>query len=232
MRLQKILAEAGVASRRKAEELIAAGRVTVDGVTVTEMGFQTEPDRDIAVDGRPIYREDIRTYVFYKPQGVVSTVTDPQGRPTVSDYFREVPLRLYPVGRLDYDTEGLLLMTNDGALTQLVAHPSHALEKTYRVVVRGLLTEEELTRIQQGIPLEEGLTAPAGLQVLLRGRETMTLLLTIHEGRNRQVRRMFAALGYTVQNLRREREGNITLEGLRPGEYRRLTEQERAELTK
>ncbi|MGI6315981.1 MAG: pseudouridine synthase [Christensenellales bacterium] len=231
MRLQKILAEAGVASRRKAEEMIAAGRVTVDGVTVTEMGYHTDPGRTIAVDGVPIRREPRRTYVFYKPQGVISAVTDPRGRPTVSDYFREVPLRLYPVGRLDYDTEGLLLMTNDGALAQKVTHPSHAMEKAYRVVVRGLPSEEDMTRLRNGIPLEEGMTAPAELRVIHRGRETVTLLLTIREGRNRQVRRMFAALGYTVQNLRRVREGNITLEGLQPGEYRLLSDEEVSELS-
>lgn len=233
MRLQKYMAMCGVASRRHSEELITQGRVTVDGRTIREMGSQVEAGQDVRVDGVPIRLPDAwMTYVFYKPQAVVTTMQDPQGRPTVADYFRDLPGRFYPVGRLDYDTEGLLLVTNDGDLAQVVAHPRYVMEKTYLTVIRGILRPEDRRALERGIMLEDGMTAPAALKILERRRETTLLEITIHEGRNRQVRRMFDAVGYSVQYLLRNRLGPISLNGLQPGERRLITDTERNELLK
>ncbi len=230
MRLQKYLAQAGVASRRKSEEYIQAGRVSVNGAVVTELGTKVEAGDTVCFDGKKVEFEPTVCILFYKPSQVMCTSDDPQGRPIVNDYFRELPLRLYTVGRLDYDTEGLLLVTNDGELANLLTHPSHEIEKTYYVVCRNQLTHEETARLRSGVLVDGRPTAPAKVRVLRAGRDNTRLMMTIHEGRNRQVRKMLYAVGHDVTFLRREQLGHLTLEGLEPGQWRYLTEAETEEL--
>lgn len=228
-RLQKFIAQAGIASRRRAEELITAGRVSVNGRTVTELGSKVEPGRDtVAVDGRPLAGEEKVYILLNKPRGVVTTVSDPQGRRTVSDLVAGIDARLYPVGRLDYNTEGLLIMTNDGVLTHALTHPRHEIPKTYQAVVGGRPDEEKLDRLRIGVRLEDGLTAPARIRILGYDPEAnqTTLEIIIHEGRNRQVRRMFEAIGHPVEKLRRVGFAFLTLAGVRRGSYRFLNQEE------
>ncbi len=233
-RLQKVMARAGVASRRHCEALIQAGRVTVNGQVVTQLGTKVVPGKDvIEVDGRPLGTPETKVYVMLnKPKGYVSTLYDPQGRPKVIDLLGdEVAQRVYPVGRLDYDTEGLLLLTNDGDLAHGLMHPSRMVKKTYIVKVRGVPGPAKLRALQEGIELEDGPTAPAEVKMLdVRPPNSATLSVRIHEGRNRQVRRMFAALGHEVIHLRRTTLGPLKLGDLPVGEWRYLTDQEVADL--
>lgn len=234
-RLQKVMAACGVASRRECEKYITAGRVAVNGRTVTELGTRVGSRDTIAVDGVPLRRKTAkRTLLLYKPRGVVTTMKDPQGRPTVADLVAKVPERLYPVGRLDYQTEGLLLMTNDGELAQHLTHPSHHVNKTYLVEVRGRVPEEKLDLLRLGVPLEDGLTAPAMVYVqeVDEARHVTRFTITIHEGRNRQVRRMCDFIGFPVKHLKRIQVGSLTLEGMKKGQYRDLTPEELADLEK
>jgi len=224
-----------VASRRECEKYITAGRVAVNGRTVTELGTRVGPRDTIAVDGVPLRRKTAkRTLLLYKPRGVVTTMKDPQGRPTVADLVAKVPERLYPVGRLDYQTEGLLLMTNDGELAQHLTHPSHHVNKTYLVEVRGRVPEEKLDLLRLGVPLEDGLTAPAMVYVqeVDEARHVTRFTITIHEGRNRQVRRMCDFIGFPVKHLKRIQVGSLALEGMKKGQYRDLTPEELADLEK
>ena len=229
MRLQKYMAECGVASRRKCEEIILQGRVQVNGETISGMGAQVEEGDEVRLDGVLLQPEKRMQYLLLnKPQGVVTTLSDPQGRKTVRDLITGIPERIYPVGRLDYETEGLLLLTNDGALMQAITHPSHEVEKVYFARVRGKLSEQALGRLECGVTLDDGHhTAPARVELLADDPAFVgqTLLnITVHEGHNRLVRRMFEAVGTTVTYLRRERVGNLTLgAGLRPGQWRHLT---------
>jgi 23S rRNA pseudouridine2605 synthase len=227
-RLQKILAQAGVASRRHAEELIVAGRVTVNGQVVTELGTKADGAVDrICVDGKPLQRPEKKLYfVLHKPAGYVTTMSDPQGRPIVTSLLKEVKERVYPVGRLDYNTEGLLLVTNDGAWANRIAHPRHEVDKEYHVRVRGEVSTEQLQRLAAGIQLEDGMTAPAKAARLSQSESNSWFSLVIHEGRFRQVRRMCSEVGLTVVRLKRVRYGAVELGSLRPGEYRPLTSQE------
>lgn len=234
-RLQKIISQAGLASRRHAEELITAGRVTVNGRVVAELGAKVEPGRDIvAVDGRPLAGEEKYYLLLNKPRGVVTTLSDPRGRKTVAELVAAVPARLYPVGRLDYNTEGLLLLTNDGQLTHALTHPSHEIDKTYVATVAGRPTEEKLDRLRVGITLEDGVTAPA--QVRITGydpeADAATLAIVIHEGRNRQIRRMCEAIGHPVIKLKRTQFAFLTLEGVHRGRYRHLEPEEVSALKK
>lgn len=234
-RLQKVMAACGVASRRECEKYITAGRVAVNGRTVTELGTRVGPRDTIAVDGVPLRRKTVkRTLLLYKPRGVVTTMKDPQGRPTVADLVAKLPERLYPVGRLDYQTEGLLLMTNDGELAQHLTHPSHHVNKTYLVEVRGRVPEEKLDLLRLGVPLEDGLTAPAMVYVqeVDEARHVTRFTITIHEGRNRQVRRMCDFIGFPVKHLKRIQVGSLTLEDMKKGQYRDLTPEELADLEK
>jgi len=229
-RLHKVMAAAGYCSRRQAEQLIAAGRVTVDG-RVALTGEKVAPTTEILVDGRPLGETERRYYVLlHKPVGVVSTLSDPQGRQRVVDLVRDVPARLYPIGRLDLTTSGLLLLTNDGDLAQHLAHPRHEVDKTYLVRVRGHLDRQAISRLEQGVRLEDGLTAPAKVAALRSSGSHCWFELTIHEGRNRQVRRMCEALGYPVSRLARIGYAFLTLKGLEPGAYRLLTDNEVARL--
>jgi 23S rRNA pseudouridine2605 synthase len=223
-RLQKILAAAGVASRRAAEELIRAGRVTVNGA-VASLGESAHADRDaIAVDGVPIHREALEYWMVHKPLGVLTTASDPQGRSTVVDLVRESSARLFPVGRLDLLSEGLVLLTNDGPLAHALLHPSFGEEREYRVTVRGSVDRSTLRRVSEGVELEDGLTAPARVGAAQFDRETRTteFSLTLVEGRKRQIRRMMRALGHPVVRLVRVRMGPLELGRLAPGEARPL----------
>lgn len=227
MRLQKYLADAGVASRRKCEELISLGRVTVNGQPAA-LGQSVAPGDEIALDGVRVEPAGERmVYVFYKPQGVVCTASDPEGRETVLDYFADVPARLYHVGRLDYDSEGLLLMTNDGALANALTHPRHEVEKTYYVICDGKLYDDQKCALEQGVALEDGVTAPARIADSYKTANGNTsFYITIREGRNRQVRRMLKGVGHETLLLRRVGEGPVKLGALRPGEKRKMSAQE------
>ena len=235
MRLQKYMAECGVASRRKCEEIIAAGRVTVNGAVVDYMGAQVEEGDAVCVDGAPIRAERRRQYILLnKPQGVVTTLSNPQGRKTVRELIEGIPERIYPVGRLDYDTEGLLLLTNDGALMQAITHPSREVEKLYFARVHGELTEQALGRLENGLTLDDGhRTARAKVTLLPEDAAfpgLTNLTIAVHEGHNRLVRRMFEAVGARVVYLRRERIGQLTLGHLKTGAWRHLTDAEVAYL--
>lgn len=224
-RLQKIISKAGLASRREAEEFIKAGRVKVNGVVVTELGTKVEPGRDkVSVDGKPIRSEKLVYVILNKPKGVVTSLSDPDGRKTVTDLLTDINERVYPVGRLDYNTEGLLLLTNDGALTYALTHPKHEITKTYVAKVKGQPTEEKLDLLRTGIKLEDGMTAPAKVDIIDIDREKglAALEISIHEGRNRQVRRMCDAIGHPVRNLKRIKFAFLDLTGLRRGQYRHL----------
>ncbi len=227
-RLQKLISKAGIASRRGAEQMITAGRVTVDNVVVTELGTKWDLSaHEICVDGRPLNPPEQKVYLLLnKPRGYLSTAKDDRGRKTVLELLPEVKERVYPVGRLDYQTEGLLLITNDGALMQGLLHPRFRVEKTYSAEVSGDLTAEALKRLQKGILLEDGMTAPAKVRILDRDVRGAKLEMTIHEGRNRQVRRMLAAVGCDVRYLERIRFAGLDLKGVSRGSYRKLTEEE------
>ncbi len=227
MRLQKYMAECGVASRRRAEEMILEGKVTVNGVLIDQMGVQVQEGDEVRVEGRLIRPEGEKRYVMYhKPAGEVTTVSDPEGRAAVLDHFRDYPVRLYPVGRLDYDSEGLLLLTNDGALTERMLHPSHLVEKTYLARVTGQVSPEALRRLRGGVMLDDHKTAPAKARIVKEETFATVVLVTIHEGRNRQVRRMFEELGHKVLQLRRVRFGPLELGDLPRGKWRELTAEE------
>ncbi|OQX17814.1 MAG: pseudouridine synthase [Desulfobulbaceae bacterium A2] len=231
-RLHKVLAQAGIASRRKAEELIRQGRVQIDGLVVNAMGIKVDPDRQsITCDGRPLQRQQEPVYLLLnKPTGYVTTMRDPQGRPTVATLVADLGLRLFPVGRLDLDTEGALLMTNDGDVAQAVQHPSFQVEKTYEAEVWGKPTPEDIRRLEEGIMLEGRRTWPARIHRLRSERDQSTFEIIIHEGRKRQVRKMFAAIGHRVQRLRRVAYGRLRLGNLASGTYRRLTSDEVASI--
>ncbi|MFM1652769.1 pseudouridine synthase [Brevibacillus sp. B_LB10_24] len=232
-RLQKVLAQAGVASRRRCEELIIQGRVEVNGTVIRELGTKVDPLRDrITVDGRQIRREEHLYLLLNKPRGVITSLSDPQGRRVVTDLLTGIDERVYPVGRLDYDTSGLLLLTNDGDLANRLAHPSYEIDKVYRAFVRGIPSEDSLRRLAEGVLLEDGMTAPgqASLVVADPTRNRAVIELTIHEGKNRQVRRMCEAVGHPVLALERIRLGFLTLEGVKRGRFRHLTDEEVARL--
>ena len=222
-RLQKILARAGLGSRRVCEELVADGRVTVNG-EVAQLGRRADPEHDVvALDGvTVVVRDDLVYYLLNKPTGRVSTASDPEGRPTVVDLVPPTP-RVYPVGRLDVDTEGLLLLTNDGELTQLLTHPSFGVVKTYLAEVEGDPAPATVRRLREGVELDDGVTAPARVKVVQRRGTSAAVEIGIHEGRNRQVRRMCDAVGHPVRRLVRTRIGPLHDRRLQPGDWRRLS---------
>lgn len=224
-RLQKVMANAGVASRRASEKLILAGKVMVNGQVVTELGTKVTGADVILVNGQAIDQEKKAYYLFYKPRGVISAVSDDKGRKVVTDYFEDIPERLYPVGRLDYDTSGLLLMTNDGQLANALMHPRFKVDKVYVAKVKGLVQTEDLKRLRQGLVVDGKKTAKAKAKLLKqdKAKEISLVQLTIHEGRYHQVKKMFEALGYRVSKLKRERYAFLDLSGLTSGDYRKLT---------
>ena len=228
MRLQKYLALCGVASRRNAEKMIADGAVSVNGIIVTEMGVQVDEENDeVRVNGEIVLPEQEKHYLAYnKPVGEVTTVHDPEGRATVMDRFRDYPVRLYPVGRLDYDSEGLLLLTNDGDMMNHVLHPSFEVKKAYLTRVSNEVSGEEILRLKRGVMIEGKITSPAEVRLIRRERLFTDLLITIHEGRNRQVRKMAEAIGHQVVSLKRVRFGPVFLDDLPTGMWRKLTEEE------
>lgn len=227
MRLAKYLAQSGVASRRHAEDLIRAGQVTVNGTVVTEVVTLVDPKTDsIKVGNRRLYAEPLFYVLLNKPAGYISTAHDPQGRPTVIELTADLPVRLHPVGRLDFDTEGLLLLTNDGEFTNLVTHPRYQIDKKYVVKVKGYVTDEEAAHLQQGVEVEDGMTAPAIIKLRNRNQMFTEMEITIHEGRKRQVKRMCAAVGHPVVNLTRTGLGFLELGPLKTGEYRFLSSDE------
>ena len=231
IRLQKYLAHAGVASRRAAEELIVRGKVRVNGKVVRELGTTVTEDDRVDVSGTPIVLTHEPAYlVMHKPVSVMTTMRDPQGRRTVADLVPKGLPRVVPVGRLDYDTSGVLLLTNDGEMANVLTHPRFGVEKTYRAVVKGRLLPEDIRRILDGVWIEEFRAKGARLRVVATGRDTSVLDITIHEGKNRQVRRMFEAVGHPVVALARLRFGPIRLGDLAPGRTRPLTERELAQL--
>ncbi|MBA4537314.1 rRNA pseudouridine synthase [Bacillus aquiflavi] len=227
-RLQKVIAHAGVASRRKAEQLIIDGKVKVNGKIVTELGAKVSASDRVEVNGIPIEKEEPVYFLFYKPRGVISSVKDDKGRKVVTDYFPEMDQRIYPVGRLDYDTSGLLLLTNDGEFANLLMHPRGGIEKVYVAKIKGIPQKEILRTLERGVHLEDGKTAPAKAKLLSldKRKQTAIVELTIHEGRNRQVRRMFEKLGYPVLKLKREQYAFLTLHGMKTGDIRELTPHE------
>ena len=228
VRLQKLIAGTGLASRRKAEALIAAGRVMVNGKTVTEFGTKVDPTRDhVKVDGKHLGASQPFVYLMLnKPKNVVSTLDDPGGRTTVKDYLRGVSVRVFPVGRLDFDSEGLLLLTNHGDLAQAMLHPRYHVPKTYLIKVKGVLTDDSIRSLEQGVSLEDGMTGPAQVRKVRKVEANSWLEITIREGRKHQVKRMLESVGHPVIKLLRIRMGPIALGDLQPGEFRFLTDRE------
>lgn len=228
VRLQKVIANSGLASRRKAEELIIQGRVTVNGQVVRELGTKVDPRKDhVKVDGKHLKPAPPQTFVMLnKPKHVVSTMSDPVGRPTIADLLRGVRVRVFPVGRLDFDGEGLVLLTNDGELAHRLLHPRFHVPKTYLVKVRGMLDDEDLRALERGVELEDGWTAPAVVKKVGKATENSWLEITIYEGRTHQVKRMLDAVGHPVLRLKRTRFGPLALGDLPVGQYRYLTDRE------
>lgn len=228
MRLQKYLAEAGVASRRKSEEYITQGRVAVNGKTTMKLGIKVDPDQDeISFDGKVLSSKEKKIYIMLnKPKGFVTTVKDQFQRPTVMDLIRDISERVYPVGRLDYNTSGLLLLTNDGDFSYKITHPKHKLDKTYIVLTKEKPNSNGIQSLRRGIKIDEYRTSPAKVSILESNQRGTITRITIHEGRNRQVRKMFSKIGCPVLELNRVSIGTLQLEDLPEGKYRRLTKQE------
>jgi 23S rRNA pseudouridine2605 synthase len=226
-RIQKVLARMGVASRRAVEEMIADGRVTVNG-ELASVGMKVDASRaHIKVDGKLVFRPEPRIYLMLnKPQGVVSTLSDPEGRPTVKDFLRGVKYRVFPVGRLDYDSEGLILLTNDGDFSNALLHPSKKIPKTYVVKVKGIMPAEKVLKLRQGIRLEDGRTQPARVRTIRESGANSWVEITITEGRKRQIRRMVEAVGHPAIKLRRISINGVKLADLDSGAIRPLTDRE------
>lgn len=226
-RLQKILAKAGIASRRKAEELIKARRVTVDGKVMSELGVKVDPERSaITFDGKPVTFETKIYLLLNKPAGYVTTLSDPQGRPIVTDLLRGINQRVFPVGRLDFDTEGALILTNDGNLGQFIQHPRYEVNKTYVAIVAGTPSSKKIRQLETGIVVDGYKTWPAKVRILEQKKSGTALELIIHEGKKRQVRKMLAAIDHPVKKLTRTAYGNLRLGNLPQGKYRFLTKKD------
>lgn len=226
-RIQKILARMGVASRRKAEELIIEGRVTVNG-KYAELGGKADPERDhIKFDGKLLTKTERHVYyAFHKPRGVVTSLSDPEGRPTVKDFLKGIKERVYPVGRLDYDSEGLLILTNDGDFAHSIMHPSKKITKVYQVKVKGRPEEDALDKIRSGMSIAGKPTAPARVKFLRDTKENSWLEISIHEGRKRQIRKMLLRVGHPVAKLKRIQVGQVKLGPLPAGNFRKLAPEE------
>lgn len=233
IRLQKFLAEAGVASRRKCEELMLQGRVEVNGVKVTELGFKVNAGDTVKLDGKEVKQEEKKVYILLnKPVGYITTAKDQFSRKTVLDLVEGVKERIYPVGRLDYDTSGLLLLTNDGDLAYKLTHPGREADKVYQAKIKGALNDKEIQAFKTGIRIDDYTTSPAKIKVLERTGTDSLVEVTIHEGKNRQVRKMFEAVGHVVLKLRRIAIGPVKLGSLEEGGWRHLTPDEVKSLKK
>lgn len=228
IRLQKVIADSGLASRRKAEEFIVQGRVTVNGQVVCELGTKVNPAKDhVKVDGRHLKPVPPQTFVMLnKPKNIVSTMSDPSGRSTIADLLPGVHVRVFPVGRLDFDSEGLMLLTNDGDLAQLLLHPRHHVPKTYLIKVKGMLAPEHIDALEKGVMLDDGRTGPAVVKKVGKATENSWLEITIFEGRKHQVKRMLDAVNHPVLKLKRVKFGPLVLGDLPTGHYRYLTDRE------
>lgn len=226
-RLQKVIAESGYASRRKAEELITAGKVYVNGNKVTEMGFKVSGNDLIDINGKPLKKEDKEYYLLNKPRGVVTTTSDDKNRKTVTDLI-ETPKRIYPIGRLDYDTTGVLLLTNDGELTNILNHPSSEVSKIYVAKIDGIVEPFKVKKLEQGVIIDGVKTSKAKIRIkkLDKKNNASYIEITIHEGKNHQVKKMFEAIGYKVTKLKREKYAFLDVKSLKSGEYRKLTTKE------
>lgn len=231
-RLQKVIAQSGITSRRKAEQMIKEGKVKVNGQTVKTLGTKVSSKDKIEVEGLPLEKEKHEYFLLYKPRGVISSMKDDKDRKVVTDYFYDVQARLFPVGRLDYDSSGLLLMTNDGDFANRLMHPRYEVEKVYIAKIKGIPTDEKLKQLRKGVKVDGDLLKAVKHTVLStdKNKNIMIIELTLKEGKNRHIRRMFEGIGHPVQKLRRERYGVLSLKGLQPGEYRRLSNQEISEL--
>lgn len=227
-RLQKVMSEFGVASRRKCEEIIASGKVKVNGQLIIEQGYKVDKEKDIIeVEGRIIKSIENMLYILLnKPVGYITSVKDQFGRPTVLDLLKGLEERVFPIGRLDYDTEGLILLTNDGDLTYRITHPKHNIDKTYRALVNGEVNKQDIITFSRGMAIEDYITAPAKLEIIRYRKGNSIIDITIHEGKNRQVRKMCSAIGHEIITLKRIRIGKIGLGALKPGEWRYLNESE------
>lgn len=232
MRINKYIAHAGVASRRKAEELIKNGHVTINGEVVDNLATQVKASDRVEIDGSPIYNEEKVYYLLNKPRGVISSVSDEKGRKTVVDLLPEVRERIYPVGRLDWDTSGLLILTNDGDFTDKMIHPRNEIDKVYLARVKGIATKENLRPLTRGVMVDGKKTKPAHYHIVKvdKDKNRSVVELTIHEGRNHQVKKMFEEVGLLVDKLSRIRFGTLDLAGLRPGEFRKLSKKEISQL--
>ncbi|GAW63816.1 pseudouridine synthase [Ligilactobacillus acidipiscis] len=235
-RLQKVMANAGVASRRASEKMIIEGRVRVNGKTVTELGVKVSGEDAVEVDGHLLEQSDQKVYfILYKPRGVISAAKDDKNRKVVTDFFQDIPQRIYPVGRLDYDTSGLVLMTNDGDLANKLMHPRYHVNKTYVAKVKGIPESNELERLRHGVLLDKThKSSPAKTKLMSVDKKKNTALvsLTIHEGKYHQVKRMLKSVGHPVEKLKRETYGFLNLDGLTSGDFRKLTNQEITALKK
>ena len=233
IRLQKYLADCGVASRRKSEEIIKSGRVTVNGAVITEMGYKVTSRDEVKVDGKKAILEERKVYiVLNKPYGYVTTVKDQFGRPAVIDLVRDIRERLFPVGRLDYDTSGLIILTNDGDFAYRLTHPKHEVKKVYVARVAGSFTNKEITKFENGLEIDDYVTAPSKIRVLNSDAKASTVEITIHEGKNRQIRKMCEKVGHPVIMLKRISIGNIQLDSLPEGNWREITKDELEEVRK
>ncbi|EHJ56691.1 pseudouridine synthase [Streptococcus urinalis FB127-CNA-2] len=232
MRINKYLAHAGIASRRKSEELIKQGLVTVNGKVVKELATLIKSGDKVEVEGTPVYNEEKVYYLLNKPRGVISSVSDDKGRKTVTDLLPQVKERIYPVGRLDWDTSGLLILTNDGDFTDKMIHPRNEIDKVYLARVKGIATKDNLRPLTRGLVIDGKKTKPARYNILKVDTEKnrSVVELTIHEGRNHQVKKMFESVGLLVDKLSRTQFGTLNLSGLQPGESRRLTKKEISQL--
>lgn len=228
VRLQKFLADCGIASRRKSEEIILSGRVEVDGVIVDTLGTKIDPDiNKITVNGRTVKNiQNFRYILLHKPEGFITTAKEQFDRPSVLDLIEDCTERIYPVGRLDFDTSGLLLLTNDGDLTFKLTHPKHDIEKTYIARIVGVINNDAIESLKTGVYIDGYKTSPARVEILKRYENNTSVKIVIKEGKNRQVRKMFSAVGHEVVSLKRIATGNLTLGELKRGEYRDLTEDE------
>jgi pseudouridine synthase len=228
VRLHKILADAGVASRRKGEALILAGRVSVNNKIIKELGIMADPAYDrIRVDGKPLPHPAPKVYyLLYKPRGVITSLHDPEGRTTIKDLIPRIKAKIFPVGRLDYDAEGLLLLTNDGEMAMRLAHPRYRVPRTYLVKVKGVLTADEMERIEKGVMLDDGMSPAIKVNPIRRLQKNSVVRVTMHEGRNRVIKRTFEAIRHPVLRLKRIEFAFLTLEGLQPGDYRPLSAEE------
>ncbi|MGB9892041.1 pseudouridine synthase [Thermodesulfovibrio sp. Kuro-1] len=226
-RLQKILSDYGIASRRHAEELIKEGRVTVNG-QIAVIGQKADPEKDyIKVDGKLLIKPEPKVYyAFYKPRKVITALLDPQGRPTIKDFIKGIKFRIYPVGRLDFDSEGLLLLTNDGELAYKVMHPSSQIEKTYMVKVDGIVEPETIEKLRKGIKIEGKLAVPVSVHLVKKLKANSWIKITLHEGRKRQIRKMLERVGHPVIRLIRIAIDDVKLGDLKPGQLRPLTKEE------